>query len=378
MDLDGRQSRSPRRVVSLTPRTIVVALGLAIAALLVLGFAWETRRVLVWILIATFLALALDHLVRVLERRMSRGMASIVAFVILLLVFGGIGYLLVPPLVAQVQDFVEAVPGILEELSKGRGPLGFLEREFSIVERARAFVEEEGAGGSLGLSGPVVSVVTSIVTGVVGAVAVAFLTLFMLMQGPALWVTALDAVPERQRPLWERIGEGLHRAIGGWIMGVGLVAFLAGTAASLVLFGLGVPYAIALGVIVAVLDPIPFVGATVAAVIVSAVAWATEGAVPALIFFGFVIVYQNVIENHILVPLVYGRTVALNALTVLVAVLLGGELAGVIGAILAIPVAAMLKVVGSELLAWRRASRIELPPETEPAEVIVPVRAQRD
>ena len=200
----------------------------------------------------------------------------------------------------------------------------------------------------------------------------------MLLQGPRLWGSALEAAPEGQRGLWQRIGDGVHRTVGGWIMGVVLVALVAGTLASTVLFALGVPYAIALGVIVAILDPVPFVGATVAALVVTAVAWATEGLVPALIFFGFIIVYQNVVENHILVPLVYGRTVELNALTVLAAVLLGGELAGVLGAILAIPVAGMIKVIVSEVLAWRRAKAIELPFEADAGELVLTRKGAED
>jgi predicted PurR-regulated permease PerM len=374
MDALHDHERAPRRVVLVSPRTILLVIGLATAAMAALVFFWETRRVLVWFLIALFLALALDHAVRQLERWIPRGPASVITFVVVLLAIGGLGYLLVPPLIEQVQEFIEAVPNILQTLSEGRGPLGFLEREFGIVDRVRSFIDEQGTGGALGLGGPVASVVTSVLTGVIGAVAVLFLVLFMLIQGPRLWQGALDAAPDRQRQLWERIGDSVHRTVGGWIIGVLLVALVAGVAASGVLFALGVPYAIALGIVVAVFDPIPFVGATIAAVIGAGVAYATEGLVPALAFLGFILVYQNVIENHILVPLVYGKTVELNALTVLAAVLLGGELAGVIGAILAIPVAGLVKAVGSEILDWRRARKIATPPETEPAEALLAAR----
>jgi predicted PurR-regulated permease PerM len=126
------------------------------------------------------------------------------------------------------------------------------------------------------------------------------------------------------------------------------------------LFALGVPYAIPLGLLVAILDLIPLVGATIATVIVGLVSL-TEGLVPAIIVVAILVAYQQ-FENHVLQPLVYGRSVQLSALAVLIAVLVGAELAGILGALAAIPVAGSLSVVVTELLRWRRDQMIETPP----------------
>jgi predicted PurR-regulated permease PerM len=164
--------------------------------------------------------------------------------------------------------------------------------------------------------------------------------------------------------LWEEVATDVHRAVGGWVVGAFVVAIVAGTSSAITLFLLGVPYAVALGVVVGLLDPIPFVGATVGGIVAGLVAFATEGLTAGLIFAGFFLGYQQ-FENHVLVPLVYGRTVQLSAGAVLIAVLLGGQLAGVIGAVLAIPIAGAGKAILLDIWEWRQRQAIELPVEAE-------------
>ncbi len=352
----------PGRYVFISPRTIGTALALAAFAVLVGFFAFATARVLTWIMFALFLALALDHVVVVLERRVPRTVAVVATFLAAVLALVGIGWAIVPPLVDEATKFVKSLPDLVESLTEGRGPLGFLEREFDIVERMRRYVGSESAGGALGLSGPVLAAVESVLATVVGAIAVAFLTLFMLLHGPRWKAVALDLLPDDQRALWQRLSTAVYETIGGWVVGATALSFVAGGSATAVAFALGAPYPLVLGLIVAVLDPIPFVGATLAAAIVSLALLATQGLVPALVFAGFALAYQQVVENHILIPLVYARTVQLDALAVLIAVLLGGELAGVVGAIAAIPIGGSLKAVAAEVLSWRRKRAIEVSP----------------
>jgi predicted PurR-regulated permease PerM len=144
---------------------------------------------------------------------------------------------------------------------------------------------------------------------------------------------------------------------------------VAAVASTGVLLGLGVPYAVALGLIVGLLDLIPLAGATIAAVIVSAVGFlhSTTAGIVLVVFF---ILYQQ-FENHVLQPLVYGRTVSLSPLIVLIAVLMGAELAGVIGALGAIPVAGSIQVIVVDWLDHRRRRLVE-PPGTGPPVVDVP------
>jgi predicted PurR-regulated permease PerM len=156
-------------------------------------------------------------------------------------------------------------------------------------------------------------------------------------------------LPEEKQPRWRAIGRDIYRTIGGYVTGNLTISLIAGIVSTLALVILGVPYAVALGLLVAILDLIPLAGATIAALLVTTVAFldSTTSGIVILIFF---VVYQQV-ENHILQPVVYGRTVQLSPLAVLIAVLIGSELAGVIGALAAIPVAGAIQVI---LVDWLR------------------------
>jgi predicted PurR-regulated permease PerM len=347
------------RVVSVRPRTIFTVLGSALLVALVLWVIWLSRGVFAWILIAIFLAMALNPAAAFLERRgMKRGRASVVIFLLALVVIAGIAYLLTPPLVRQVRDFVDAVPGLVEDLTKGRGPLGFLEREYHIVERIREVIADQGVGGVLGFTGAGLSIARGVLTAVVGVVTIAFLTLFLLLDGARLAGVFLGYIPERVRPRWERVFQGIYRTVGGYVSGNILISIIAGLISTAVLFATGVPYAVSLGVVVALFDLVPLAGATIAAVIVILVAVATEGVVIAIILAAFFIVYQQV-ENHILQPLIYGRTVQISPAIVLISILIGADLAGVLGALAAIPIAGSIQVILDEVLAARRERIIE-------------------
>jgi predicted PurR-regulated permease PerM len=160
-------------------------------------------------------------------------------------------------------------------------------------------------------------------------------------------------LPETVRPRWQRIGTEIYRTVGGYVTGNILISVIAGIASAIVLFVLGSDYAIALAVVVAVLDLIPLAGATLAAVLVSTVVFVELGWVQGVIIVVYFVVYQQ-LENHILQPVIYGRTVQLSPLVVLVAVLIGAELAGILGALAAIPVAGIVQAIGRELLRYRR------------------------
>jgi predicted PurR-regulated permease PerM len=181
----------------------------------------------------------------------------------------------------------------------------------------------------------------------------------MLLEGPAWMNRFYGLLPERLQPRWRKIGHEVYRTVGGYVSGNLLISLIAGTLTTIVLLVLGVPYAVALGVIVAILDLIPLAGATIAAIIIGTVAFLhtiTAGIV-VVIFF---LVYQQ-LENHLIQPLVYGRTVQLSPLAVLVSVLIGAQIAGVLGALAAIPVAGTLQVL---LLDWRRHRLEQIVPAT--------------
>jgi predicted PurR-regulated permease PerM len=197
-----------------------------------------------------------------------------------------------------------------------------------------------------------VAVTKSVVTAVVAVLTIAFLTIFMLLEGPA-WVERFYALlPHDKQARWRAIGYEIYRTVGGYVTGNLAISFIAGVTSTLVLVALDVPYAVALGLVVAIFDLVPLAGATIAAVIVTTVAFldSTTSGIIVLVFF---IVYQQ-LENHLLQPIVYGRTVRLSPLAVLIAVLIGAELAGVIGALAAIPVAGTIQVILRDWLSHRR------------------------
>jgi predicted PurR-regulated permease PerM len=347
---------TPERVVDFRTRTVLRILLIVICVAITLEVVWIARHVLAWVVIALFLALALNPLVSLIERRTSlpRGPAIGVAYLILLVVIVAVGATFLPKLIDEVNGFVQALPNYVEDLTHGRGRLGFLERNYQIVEKVRAQVENGGAAKVLGLSGAALSVTKSIVTLVVATLTIVFLTFFMLLEGRGWMERIYGLFPDQSQARVRKIGEDIYKTVGGYVTGNIVISLIAGASATVVLLIMGVPYAVALGLLVAILDLIPLAGATVAGIVVTLVAFLH--AIPAGIVVAiFVIVYQQ-IENHFLQPVIYGRTVQLSALAVLVSVLVGAELAGILGALAAIPVAGSLQVLIRDQLAYRRGS----------------------
>jgi predicted PurR-regulated permease PerM len=342
------------RVVAVRPRTILIVLGITVLVGIVLLLGYLAWHVLSWILIAALLAAALNPAVEAFERRgLARIWAASLVFVLALAVLTGIGFLVIPPLVSQVADFIDAVPDFIDDITAGRGPLGFLQEDYQIVDRIREAIEEQGAIGVLGLGEGVLDVVRSVVTAVVGTITVIFLTFFMLLEGPRTAQRALALLPEGTRDRYERVGRDVYRTISGYVSGNLLISLVAGVASTIVLFAVGSDFAIALGLLVAILDLIPLAGATLAAIVVSTVVLIETDWLRCVIVIAFFVAYQQ-FENHVLQPLVYGRTVQLSPLAVLCAVLIGAELAGILGALIAIPVAGSLLAVAREVLPYRR------------------------
>jgi predicted PurR-regulated permease PerM len=345
---------APERTVVLRPRTVLTVFGIGLLVAALIGLIWATRGVVGWILISVFLAMALNPAVEFFARRgLARSRAAMLVFALALVVIGLLSYLLIPPLVDQITEFVDAVPDLIDDLVAGEGPLGFLQRDYEIVDRVREAIEDQGVSGVLGLTGAGLSIARSVLTAVVGVVTIAFLTLFLLLDGHRLARATLDLVPERSKPRWERTFYGIYRVVGGYVTGNLLLSVIAGTVATAVLYATGTDYAISLGVVVAIFDLVPLAGATIAAVIVVMVALATEGVLIAAILAVFFVIYQQV-ENHLLQPLVYGRTVQISPVIVLISILIGADLAGVLGALAAIPIAGSIQVILREVLAARR------------------------
>jgi predicted PurR-regulated permease PerM len=344
------------RVVDFRTRTVLRVLLIALCVAITLEVVWIARHVLAWVVIALFLALALNPLVSWIQRRsgLARGPAIAIAYLIVLVVIVAVGATFLPKLIDEVNGFVAALPNYVEDLTHGRGRLGFLETKYHLVEKVREQVQKGGATRVLGLSGAALSVTKSIVTMVVATLTIVFLTFFMLLEGGGWMERIYGLFPVGSQARVRRIGDDIYKTVGGYVTGNIVISLIAGASATVVLLIMGVPYAVALGLLVAILDLIPLAGATVAGIVISLVAFLHT--IPAgIVVVIFVVVYQQ-IENHFLQPVIYGRTVQLSALAVLVSVLVGAELAGILGALAAIPVAGSLQVLIRDQLAYRRSS----------------------
>ncbi|HEY6221624.1 MAG TPA: AI-2E family transporter, partial [Candidatus Eisenbacteria bacterium] len=242
-----------RRQVSISPGSLVLFVAFLLGGLLLLALGYATREILIELLVASFLAMALQPCVRTLERRgLSRSRAVSITFVLALAAAAAIGFMLLPPLAEELVKFVRDIPNLLADLTRGQGPLGFLESRFRVVEHAREWVAQSGRA----------DVITSQALQAAGgilhtgsfALAVAFLTFFVALSGDQWFGGFLRVAPEGSRERWHRIGKGISEGVGGYIFGNLVISVIAGCFTTAVLLATGVPYAVPLGLILAVLD----------------------------------------------------------------------------------------------------------------------------
>lgn len=335
-------------------RAILVSVGVVLSTAMLVLLIWVTRRVLVWMVVAAFFAVALYPAVGWVERRFSRSrrsVATLLVFLVAVLLLGGLVTLFVVPLVQQGTWFAGQLPGFIDEARSGRGPVG------ELLERTNAlqYVEQNQdriRSFATGLTTPAAGFLKGVATGIAGAVTIFVLAYLMVLEGPKIVDGALNTLQPRSRQRVRGVGADCARSITGYLSGNLLISVICGLLTYLALKVAGVPFAALIALFVAIADLIPLVGATLGAV-VAAIAAFIESVPAGIAIIVFFIVYQQ-LENHLLQPLVFARTVRLNPLTVVVAILVAVELAGILGALLAIPVASMIQVVARDLWDHRR------------------------
>lgn len=332
-----------------TVRRVLITIGLVLATLLGLLLVYATRRVLVWGLVAAFFAVALNPAVDWTQRRLARCRRSVATLLVFLLAFGLLGGLttaIVLPLVRQTAQLADQLPQLIDEVQAGRGPIGGLLHRLHVLDYLRSHRGQLGAYVDR-LPQPSITLLMDVASTVVGTITVVVLAYLMVLQAPRIAAGAVPLVPDRHVPRVRRIGRDCARTITGYISGNLLISLICGGLTFLVLVVLGVPYAGVIALIVAITDLIPLVGATLGAVVATGAALmqSTTAAIVTVLFF---VVYQQV-ENHVLQPVILSRTVRLSPLTVLFSILIGVELAGILGALLAIPAAGVVQVVAREV-----------------------------
>jgi predicted PurR-regulated permease PerM len=338
-----------RFVVDIPARTVVKVLLIVLVTLGLVQVASRVTTVLIWLGISFFLALVLLPPVRLAERWMRRTWAVLTVFAATVLLICGFLALLIVPLATQVDDLTKAAPGYIADLQKNQR-IRDLDKRYNLIAKAQSQVSS--------LPGKLFGTLGRVATGVAGAITVMFLTLFLMLELPGLSRTALMFLPPDQAERARRLSAEVQRNVGGYVAGNLIISLIAGAVTYISLAVLGVPYALALALLMAFFDLIPLVGATVGALAAIGVAFATQGVTAGIIMIVVNVVYQQV-ENHVLQPVVYRRTVQLSSFVILVAVLLGGAILGVFGALIAIPVAGSIQLIARDLLADRLAARAQ-------------------
>lgn len=318
-----------------------------VAVLVLLAAAWAVRNILVLVLVAAVLAVGLDPPVRRLQRlKLARGWAVLV---IVLAVAGFLvlfGALVVPPLVREVRELAANIPDYVRRLQSESGFFGDLERKYHLSERLQDITSKLPSVASASF-GTILGFTKSIASLIFNTLTVAILTIYFLVALPRMKRTGEALFTGRTRARDVRIFEESLERIGGYVSGNIGISIIAGVAAFIALTIIGVPFAAALAMWVAIADLIPTVGATLGALAAAIVA-AFSGLGAFIATVVYFIAYQQA-ENYLIAPRVMARAVDLSPAAVLVSVLVGGSLAGLAGALLALPLAAAAKVVVREL-----------------------------
>lgn len=357
----------PRRQIPY--RTILTSIWLAIGSLLLLALLFALRRVLFYLLIAAFLALVLDPAVtRGVKLGLKRGTAILLVSLGALIITVGLFAGIIAPLAGQAVQFASRAPQYLKQAETGKGPLAKTAKRFHLegeLRRASPAISK----GLERLPAEILNLFSRIASGAVSVAVVVVLAIFMLVEGPALMKATTDVLPDRYKEPAKEIGRVSKRVIAGYSTGVFLLALLNGAVTAIALTATRVPFVPSLAIWAGLVDMLPIVGGLIAIVPAALFSFGHSLAAGIVVVVSMLI-YQQV-KNHALLPIVVGKAVDLNPLLTLVAILAGAELKGVVGALLAIPIAASLQAVAGVLLP--QFARRGAVPEPEP-KVEIPKR----
>lgn len=330
-------------------RRVIRAVVTVIAAVFSIYLIYLLRTPLLWLVMALFVAIAVSGPVNLLARHMRRGAAIGLVYVVIVLVPVAIGAALLPPIVSSAVTLVQNLPDYIDDFQttvEQDNRFISLDKNFKIKDQLDQV--QKNLSGKIGNAASALGGIGEwLINSLFGAFTVFILSIFMVARGRH-WLDAI--VRRRAGPegaaldrTFDRIGVSVSRYIGGAL----LQAFIAGLAAFIVLSILGVPSPLILAVVVAVFDVIPMVGSTIAGVLVGVVTLFASFPIDTIIWAAFVIGYQQ-FENYVIQPRIQSEAVNLEPFVVLVAVLFGGTLMGITGAILAIPIAATMLIAVQE------------------------------
>lgn len=351
VDEDNSYGRLGRPLNRRSPAwmAMTATFGVALAAV-VLWAVYAARQVLVLLLLSLFIAAGLDPLVNWFRRRgVPRGLAVLLVVVASLAALGGILDLVIPVVVKQVTQLVNALPGYGHQLNDRSSFLGRLNSRYHIVTTIQSHLA--GGKGTSSIATGVLGVGKAVFSALTSTLVVVVVSIYLLADFPRFKRTIFALSPRSRRARVVLIGEEIFAKVGGYVLGNVFISVITGIGTWAWCLALGIPYPILLAVLVAVFDLVPLVGSTIAGIIVAAVGLTVS--VPVAVFTaGFYIAYR-LFEDYVLSPRIMRRTVAVPGLVTVVATLIGGALLGVVGALIAIPVAAGMNLLFEQVAAPR-------------------------
>jgi predicted PurR-regulated permease PerM len=352
---DDAGERSANRLTRHSPLSFGFFAGFgALLAWFLGGLLLSIGSILVLVAVALFIAVGLNPAVELLERRgLARSLSVLVVIVLVLAALALFVVALVPVITDQVSAIVKSAPHWFQQLEQNR-QIQRLDDRFKIVQHVQSFVLNKNFGQSV--FGGVVGVGLKVLSLLANTFVVIVLTLYFLASLPSLKASAYRLAPASRRSRVAALGDEILGNVGAYVSGAFVVAMCAGISSLVFLFlvGLG-KYAVALAAVVTLLDVIPMIGATLGAVIVTAIGFATDPRI-GLFCLVFYIVYQQ-FENYVIYPRVMARSVDLAGSFIVIAALVGAALLGVVGALLAIPAAAAIQLLVKELFIPRQQAR---------------------
>jgi predicted PurR-regulated permease PerM len=330
-------ARSPFMVGMMGAAGVAVTFGLVELFL-------KASSVLILIGLAFFIAAGLDPVVVWLHRHGIRRWAAVLIVILALFAFvGGFVAAAIPPVSAQTSALINELPKYVHQLQDHSSTLGRLNGKYHIEQRVSSLLSTKGSalvGGVIGAGQIVISTVSSILL-------VAVMTIYFLVGMPQVKLFLYHLIPRSRRTRAVLIGDEIFTKVGGYVLGNVITSFIAGFGTFLWMLAWGIPYPALLGLLIFLLDLIPVIGSTVGGAIVTLVALTVSipVAVATLIFY----VAYRLAEDYLLVPRIIGHTVKVPALGGMVAIVLGGVVMGIIGALIALPVAAAIQLLLEEI-----------------------------
>jgi predicted PurR-regulated permease PerM len=357
----GPRLFAPSRLNLKTVLTVCSGVTLFAATLYAL---WHTRVALLLTALGLLVAVPLDHTVRRLQQHGVRRRYAVIAVIVALIaILAAVIWIIVPVAIAQLGALTDAGPKLLDEI-RHSDIYRVLSRHVDldrVVESGKQDIREHPEE----LAATAFNAMRVLGAAAGGLIAVLVIASFMLVYGSSLVRWTLEMTLPEHRPRYRRAIEHIYDALGGYIAGAFALVCVNTLATTLFLMLLGVPYFLPLGLLSGLGSLVPILGVTISGLAIALVAAVSAGPWVGLAAVAYIAVYQQV-ENHLLEPLVFWRTVRLNPLLTVLAVLFLGELGGLAGAVLAVPALAVMKIVTGELLAIR-AEQLDLPPTPPPA-----------